>query len=353
MTVELRLHFEALQAAAEAKVQRCWTLILSFWQSMSEVHPDYGAVRATGAQVQTAIHEAEVLFRDLLAMAPTSVQVLRAYAAFCLEISNAPGIAGEMLSDAETLEEEASKALASATDVEVVFGAPSELDMMAEGVALMRVSARASEVGVGAITHVNTAALKVFGYSDSKREMLGRDMSMILPEPLATIHHNMLSQFYADGIQVITGAPKFLFIQNRSGHLIPVRAHVYSSGDVWACALEEVHNPSTLFLWVYGVSGYPITAACRGALGLLGATPTAMRSGSVVLGTYMADVPSTMRQIVASGNAGCVVALRRAGGGGAMGQALVGTPAAWALTTSRSNTPVELAPFSCSSRHRR
>ncbi len=310
MTVELRLHFETLQAAAEAKVVRCRQLTLTYWQTLCEKVPDLTVLSTTGRRVQEAIAEAESVFKDLLTMAPTSVPVLRAYAAFALEVSNNPALAQEMLTDADTLEEEASKAHANAAELEITFGAPAELDLTADGVALVRVSARASEGGVGAILHANISAQKLFGYVGNKRELLLRDISVLLPEPIASVHHHFLARFNKDGVQHMTGSGKILFGLHRSGHLFPMRLFVYSTGDVWACAMEEIHSPGSSFLFVSGAPRQPVLASCRTALSLLGVSSALVRGGGVELGTYLSDAGAVLRALVAAGPSGGVVALR-------------------------------------------
>jgi len=321
MTVELRLHFETLQSAAEAKVGRCRSLILAFWSVLCDKHPDLAALSLAGRQIQEALGDAEATFKDLLTMAPTSVPVLRAFAAFNLELANNPGLAAELLSDADNLEEETSKAQTGGGDMEIILGAPSEIDLTAEGVALLRVNARATDgMGVGSIIHANISALKLFGYVGNKRELFNRDMSILLPEPIASVHGQFLDKFNRDGVQVMTGSCKTMFGVHRSGHIFPMRLYVYSTGDMWACALEEVPALGCSFLFVSGSPGFPVLAACRSSISTLGLSSTSLRGGGVSLTSYISDANSVLPSLIASGLGGGLVLIRRRGAAAAQGK---------------------------------
>ena len=83
--------------------------------------------------------------------------------------------------------------------------------MTSDGTALMSVSSRmeVDQFGgipsLGVIQFGNSAALRVLGYSNAKRELLGKEMSLIIVNPIAPIHPQYLSTFVKTGNQRLTG----------------------------------------------------------------------------------------------------------------------------------------------------
>ena len=173
----------------------CRTAILSFWTSLCDPTPDLVALQAKGCAIYVATREAEAVFRELLTLVPTSVPALRAYSEFLLEVTNNPSLAAELMNDADQIEDEASKTQSMLKDVsEFEFGAIAAFDMSADSVSLMTVSAR-NEVDasggpstLGAVTYGNLAALRTLGYSSARRELIGKEMSLLIPSPSAAIH---------------------------------------------------------------------------------------------------------------------------------------------------------------------
>ena len=160
------------------------------------------------------------------------------------------------------------------------------------------------------ITNANLAALKLLGYTGSRREILGREMSLLIPPPIAAVHPRYLSGFLEDGRQRISGSNRMLYIMHREGYLVPIKAHVQTTGDQWLVALEEIVAPQLSILWVRdGSFGWRITAACQRAAATFGLSLVGLRSGSssISLSGFMSDTASTMRAIKA--NPGMVIQL--------------------------------------------
>ena len=103
---------------------------------------------------------------------------------FSQELANDPRKANELLADAEQIEDEHSRALANQVERDVLFASKAEFDFQAESLALLKVSSRPDDMGI--ITGMNLAALKVYGYN--RREVMGRDIATLLPEPISSIH---------------------------------------------------------------------------------------------------------------------------------------------------------------------
>ena len=316
MTVEMRIHFEQQMQIATQKVGACRLAILSFWNSLCESNPDLIALETKGVAIYTATKESESLFRELLSLVPTSIPVLRAYSEFLLEVTNNPGLASELMNDADQIEDEASKLQSILKDVDdFEFGSPATFDMTSDGTALMSVSSRmevdqfGSVSSLGVILFGNLAALRILGYSNAKRELLGKEMSLIIVNPIASIHPQYLSTFVKTGNQRLTGSSRNLFALHRTGYIVPIMGIVQATGDQWLVAFEEVSAPHIAFLWVTDAnSNWRVTAACRRSISLFGITIASLRTGSVSMANFYLDVEGLINQALAS--PGLIVQLR-------------------------------------------
>lgn len=167
-------------------------------------HTSFRIVDVT-AHPPSHLQQAESSFAELLSLAPANASVMRVYGQFLLEVANQPSRAHRLLADAEAAEDEASRnhaqlgytgadnhdavtdrgsstpggdtarsptgaSAAGADPVEsslassaYLFGCRiSSFDLSAEGIGFIRISNDAASLG--AITHVNGAAQKLFGY---------------------------------------------------------------------------------------------------------------------------------------------------------------------------------------------
>ena len=72
----------------------------------------------------------------------------------------------------------------------------------------------------GMITSCNFAAQKMFGYDSS--DMLGRNVSMLMPQPYSTEHDRYLSQYQATGQKRIIGVGREAMARRKDGTTFPV-----------------------------------------------------------------------------------------------------------------------------------
>ena len=72
----------------------------------------------------------------------------------------------------------------------------------------------------GVILHVNHAFQKLFGFTP--QEAIGKNISMIMPEPDRAAHDGYLSQYMRTGNASIIGVGRHVFGKRKDGSLIPV-----------------------------------------------------------------------------------------------------------------------------------
>lgn len=133
MTVQRRMHFEELLDDVRNKVTLSRSRILAFWGELCDRSPDLARVAAAGVAINASFAETRALFDALLELSPNSASVMREYADWLLEQANDPQRADELLTDAEQIEDEQSRAHQQTLDQDVTFFALlNDFDLSAE-----------------------------------------------------------------------------------------------------------------------------------------------------------------------------------------------------------------------------
>lgn len=289
ITVDRRMQYERLVQLSRVQVSDTRLSVHSFWSELASKHPDLQRVQAIGTAINKGIAEAQESFRELLILAPQSASVIRQYADFLLELANDPTRGMELLADAEQMEDEHSKHhSAAADDVEdVLFGAfCSEFDLSSESIAWVKISADPGRVGV--IVDANSSALKLWGYD--KRAMLGRDMSFLLPEPIASVHARYLERYETTGEERVVNRCRFMFAQHRNGYIVPVKLNVRPQHNTLTGVLEEVRTSQAFLIFVGEQDGWKVTSACKTACASLRIEPHQVKSGVIRMTQFFPSV---------------------------------------------------------------
>jgi len=304
MTVHSRINFDTQTDLAQKKLEMCRSLILTFWNVLCEAHPDLEALQAKAVLLDTCAKEADTLFRDLLILAPTSIPLLRTYAAFLFDVMNNPGRATELLDESDQLEDDQTRFVYLGSELanRFVFGSFVDLDLTRQSVALLTISANVDDGSVGTILKGNSAALKVFGFDDTKNRdsLIGKNLQSIIPQPFAQIHARVVQTFLRDGIQHMTGASRSMFGLHNQGHIFPMVAIVQAVGNEFFVAAEEVASPDVSFVFFLGSeTGWQVTAASKPAMNVFGFTAESISFGQVFLTQYISDPHSLLEALEA------------------------------------------------------
>lgn len=78
--------------------------------------------------------------------------------------------------------------------------------------------------GAGRITLVNSATLRQFGYAES--ELIGRNVSMLMPSPYQGEHDNYLQRYLATGHSTVIGVERVVIGQRKDGTTFPMKLAV-------------------------------------------------------------------------------------------------------------------------------
>jgi hypothetical protein len=99
---------------------------------------------------------------------------------------------------ADDLEEAIAKEFNDKSSHVVMFQQGSSLDSSREDMAVITVTQSLSNIG--AIESANNIALSMFGYN--KRDMIGKNIAIIIPFPMNTIHDDYIMRFISTGRSV-------------------------------------------------------------------------------------------------------------------------------------------------------
>ncbi|MHA7855162.1 MHYT domain-containing protein [Marinobacter shengliensis] len=79
----------------------------------------------------------------------------------------------------------------------------------------------------GIIQSFNRSAERIFGYNEA--EVLGRNVSILMPEPHRSAHDSYLRQYLRTGKAQIIGSGRDVTARHKAGHIIPVRLSIGES----------------------------------------------------------------------------------------------------------------------------
>jgi len=307
MTVSRRLEQERLMWQSRKQVAEARSLMIQFWSALAEKSPSLVRLSRVGDDINTTLASCGTTFRRMLEMAPQSTTVLRSYADYLLELANDPRRAMELLAAADQIEEEQSHVHSVVRSFQdpLLGSIVADFDINGENAAIIRVSARAESFGM--VLSVNAVALKALGAQP--RELIGRDINAIVPEPLDLVHPALMERYMQTGEEAIINTSRVYFVKHRAGFVFPAKVNVRPLGDEWAAVVEAL--PTDLsFLWTLGAEhNWRVTALCRNAMETLGVDVTTLRSGAVVLGNYLADPTVAMSRMYNNPD-GVVILLR-------------------------------------------
>ena len=72
---------------------------------------------------------------------------------------------------------------------------------------------------IGTVTNSNNEMMRILGYS--KTDIVGQNISRIMPKIYADLHDGFLKSYFESGESKIIGIERFVLPQNKQGYLVP------------------------------------------------------------------------------------------------------------------------------------
>ncbi len=181
-----------------------------FWQELLKQSTDVGRLGAISSDLSDALQVATDAFAKLTRLNGQSVQVLRMHASFLMDVANDVLTGAKMIAKADELEEERVKSHERGED--------ASNDIFDDTNALISISADLTTLGE--IIDVNMGAVRMFGYS--RPDLIGANISIIMPAPYAQHHQSQLNHFLETGKSTVLNRSRLVFGVHKSGWLVPV-----------------------------------------------------------------------------------------------------------------------------------
>lgn len=149
---------------------------------------------------------------------PKSIKLLRAFGNFLVEIKFDPWAAQKYLQEADRLEDSAVESrkrqgAGAAEGAGADFGASSLVNSEVDALVV------ANQNGI--IENVNLVAANAFGYK--REEMIGRNLSILMPSPLNQQHDQFIQSYLKTGRSKVLGKIRRFEGLHRDGHLFPIQ----------------------------------------------------------------------------------------------------------------------------------
>jgi hypothetical protein len=206
--------FEQCHADTKRLDERCTRAILSFWQELLSSHYDMSRLHRIANTINAAMSIAQDKYKRLIKLNSTSESILRQYASFLIEIAN-DTVQGTMYTiKADELEDTRTKTTASHTRRDALLDADNAV-----------IVASGDRLSMGEIVNANLGASKMLACSRS--EIVGSNLSSIMPVPYSTYHTGWLRAYSDTGkSDLVNARPKHVFALSRSGYLVWVELSV-------------------------------------------------------------------------------------------------------------------------------
>ncbi len=289
MGVAARIQFDRKQIEALQSSVRTRSKLLAFWVELADSkEPNVSEVHRLAGALSEHVFHTKAAFEELMSLNPSHVGLLRQYAQFLLEVSNDVDKGQALLDEADNIEDNASRRHAQSHG-SFSFMGKSSLDASDEGVGILTASAAAETLGE--VTSCNANALRMFGYA--RREIIGKGISSLMPEPIASFHNALLERYLTSGVERVTGTTRMVFGLNRTRTIFPMFLHVKSM-DVGFGALMMPFRTTEGFI-IFSGRAATVQAACQRSLSKLRLGPEEVAVGQVSLHTICPNLQAIIR----------------------------------------------------------
>mmetsp|Transcript_29215 Transcript_29215/g.93427 ORF Transcript_29215/g.93427 Transcript_29215/m.93427 type:complete len:679 (-) Transcript_29215:22-2058(-) len=226
-----------------------------FWKELANHRVKMSALMKWMTKMDKAENRAMMTYTHMLKQHPKNTRLMRAFAGYLEEVKQSSHEASAMLAkaddmDQDLVEKQREQQLQSLSSSGNGKRDPSKLvDQVGdyEYHEPMFVITR-----FGILREANKAANRLFGYS--KGEVIGKNVSMLMPAPFSTMHNSFLRNYCLSGQARILGSDRDVVGIHKDRHIFPLIIHVNSveldGEDLFAGVIvPKDEDPSTAVLY--------------------------------------------------------------------------------------------------------
>lgn len=187
-----------------------------FWSELESKAPRIQKLNKISEETSKLIVVTKDNYDKLIKLNSKSIQALRMYGWFLSSLNNFAELGQRYLNKAEMLEEAQEKQINS--NVEDTLSQP--LSYFDSDNAIFRISGDFETIGE--IQKANASACQLFGYLSA--EMVGRNVSLIIPSPFSETHDEYIKNFHQFGkYNVIDKQDLVLYFTNKNNNIFEAR----------------------------------------------------------------------------------------------------------------------------------
>ncbi len=219
-SVQAYIDFKTRRMRADNAARIAARSLYDFWTELIRSAPNVERLIRLGVIGRQAILTAQHNFEKLLEINAQSVPVLRAFGGFVLDFHGDISTSSQLLHRADEVED--SRASISSNDItELKFNTEQRntLDIFDERNAVVSVSV--DESSFCKVLSANASAREMFGYN-SASEIVGKNVNIFIPEPIASIHDEIVGGFMERNKSNLLNTTRLVLAVHRSGSVFPI-----------------------------------------------------------------------------------------------------------------------------------
>lgn len=210
------VQFEKCSAVAQRHDETVTRAQFHFWSELESKHPRIQKLMKLATEMTNLVNKTKGYYEGLLKLNGKSASAMRMFGGFLQSLSGYADLGQRYLQKAEALDNPENNLI----NPSVANSTTQPLSFFDSENAIITVSGDFETIGE--IQKVGVAASTLFGYLQA--EFVGRNISLLIPEPFESVHDANMRQFHENGRYNTIDLPNLiLYFVNKKGYLFEAR----------------------------------------------------------------------------------------------------------------------------------
>jgi len=261
--------FKDRSNAVAASSRNAARAMLEFWSELIRASPSTDRLVRLAAVGRISTVTALTHYQRLLEINPTSIVTLRSFGGFVLDFHGDLSMSSQLLHRADELEEARSDVILSTnSELKLLALQRTNLDIYDERNAVLSISLESHNFA--SIVSCNAVFRRITGYTLAT-ELMNRNVNIIIPEPISSIHDSLLSAFLRRNKSDILNTTRAAFCVHKRGHIVPVDINLRWSDSTMSrivCVMKPIVTEDDQI--VFDKSNDHVTYCTQNAYALFG-----------------------------------------------------------------------------------